>query len=511
LLHRALGLLPILNDAERERIARFSEAAAQEGEGVAVATALRLAHAPLKDQFAILLSTRQDRWPRDYKYLLNDPDEEELEERIRALDLSLPRDKIWPAAVVVRQALRRFGIPNPIEHCWTQAFEHPADEVAALAIEIADAAGGVAAARALAATGWTAADAANDLRAFEGSSLLLKLPDDELRTQLHRLCPETLAYVYLHREPLREGAASLWQAWMEDQLLVARTSRTFGGGYYRYQDRDEAYALFRRDRPEEALRLIRTAWESKALRGNIQMDHAEGPAWPLLKALAGDHPELVKTIWRETVEEHGVMWIGGIEQFPAQLPPGREFDDVRAEMLRGANSDEKLFDDVRRLEESGHLDFLFSYIEAGLAGGRAVDQARAVAVAGFLDGSERAVKLWKGPLRAAPGKGWLETVHRHARAWFDRVVQARHWQRGIAAATDEREALRGWWLLARVVDDRYPQYYDCGGCRVDPQSWRAQWLDFFIESAKSLRKNARTPLKDSWLHGKRHHDVINGR
>jgi len=508
LLRRALDLLPVLEEGERDRTARAADAVAAGG---TVATALRLSHSPLRNQVELLLSTRQDRWPRDYKYLLNGPDEEELERQILALDFSLPRERIWPAIVLVRQLLLRFGPPGPIERPWSRGFEHEDEEVAAAAIEIADLAGGEAASRALVETGWTAAGSANALRAFEGSSLLLKLPDEALRPLLHRLCPETLAYVYLHREVLRNDVGPIWQAWLEQELLVARTSRTFGGNFCRYRDRDEAYALFCRHRPEEALRLITTAWESKALRANIQMDHREGPAWPLLKALAGDHPQLVKRIWRETVEDNGGMWASSVEQIPAELPPGREFDDLRAEMLGRAVTDERLFNAVRQLEASRHLDFLLGYIEAGLSASRAIDQARAVTVAGFLDGSERAVQLWSGRLSATPGSGWLEAVHRKAKTWFDRVLMARHWQRHIAAAPDEAEALRGWWLIARVVDDRYSQYFDKGECRVDRLSWRAQWLDFFHEAAKSLRKDALRPLKESWLHGKRHHDLINGR
>jgi len=508
----ALTALPFLTDGERRQISLIVDANhGPQGEGRGVANALRLAHQPLSDQIRLLLDQPPVAWPRDYKYLLNEPLGDEVTALILAVDFALGRDRIWPLLSLALALAKRFGCgKRPVARSWREGFAHADEEVRSMAIDLARIVGGRAAAIELAATDWSAETAGNDLRAFEGSELLLKLDNRRLRRHLHRLCPENLAHTYLTRPSLRTDVYPLWHAWMVDRLLVERTSRSFSGGYYRYNGRDKAYASFYADHPEEVRRLLTTAWETKGLRNNIRMDHDDGPAWSLLKAHARTDPDLFKTIWRETVGDSGNFWAGSIESLPASLA-GADFDDLHSEMLDRATTDEKLFSAVRNLERHGHRKLLLSRIATGLASPRAIDQAQAMTIAGFLDGTRSAMRLWRQLAHSPPGPGWLAQVYKPAHAWFERVTLARHWQRELSGALNEIDAFRAYWLSNAVVDDRFSLYFKTGAYRVDPQSWRAQWLDFFLSVPKSFREAAREDIKNSHYHGKRYNNVLHGR
>lgn len=495
----ALGALPFLTREEAAALSAVVEArAAPDGAGRGAANALRLARMPAADQIRLLMATPPDDWPHDFRYLLNKPVGAEIADLIQGIDMTGPRDAVWPRLVLAREMVRRFRTnADGITRDWSHGLDHPDEDVRQHVAEIARGPGAIA---------------SDGTETFERSALLLALDDQTLRPLLGRLDPEVLTHAYLHRPTLRADILIPWRAWMEDRLLVPRTSRSFGGDFVHFRDRDAAFATYQAEEPDAAVRLIRTAWEDKALRDNIIWEHGEGPAWPLVAALVPTEPGLVKEVWRGSLSTSGSgMWDGRIEEFPADLPPGGEFDDLRAEMLERALTDEKLFGAVRALEEGGHLDFLIGWIRTGLDAGRALNRAKTLTAAGFLDGTDAAVLLWAaidaGPMPA----GWLGEVRRRARGWFGRVQAARHWYGLMSAADDEESAYCAFWLHTRSSDDRYPLYFRADGLQVEPSSWRAQWLDFTREVSKSMRTAAGVDLKNSYVGDKRVHDIVHGR
>lgn len=509
----ALGALPFLSREEAEQLADTVEArAAPDGAGRAAANALRLGRMPAADQIRLLLETPADDWPTDFKYLLNTPLGSEVQNLILNIDLRRPRDEIWRELLLARQLTRRFQMaPACVARDWSHGLGHPDADVREHVVEIAHNVDGRNAARQMLSVITNEIPARGHTLGFEQSALLLKLDDVELGPLLDRLDPEALSHAYLHRPALRAQILPPWRAWMHDKLLVARNSRSFGGDRAHYRDRDQAYAAFLDENRDEAVRLVRTAWEDKALRDNIIWEHGEGPAWPLITALAASEPDLVKEVWRGSVSTGGGMWDGMIEEHPADLPPGAEHDDVRAEMLDRALTDEKLFRAVRVLEREGHLDFLLSWIRTGLCGARALDHARGFTAAGFLDATAGATALWTEIDGAPLPAGWLGEVRRKARGWFARGQKARHWYALMSRAGDEEAAYRAFWLHGRISDERVPQYFRAEGLKVDPESWRAQWLDFFREATKSMRETATAELSKSYLGDKRVHDIVHGR
>lgn len=504
----ALGALPILDAAERAALAdRLEASAAPDGTGRGAATGLRMTRAPLAEQIALLVATPLAHWPAAYRYLLNSPSGDEREQLIASLDFTAEPDRLRRSIILAVALIERFGTVT-VTRDWSGAFTLADPDAQRDALRIAHYTGGEAAAEAFAPLGQNAANAANPVLGFEISGLLSNLGDVALRPNLARLDAETLSHVYLGRPALRDEVLPLWRAWMVDRIAVPRTSHGFGADRAYYVDRDEAYAAYVAAEPDQAAALLRGAWEDAKTRQNIVFDHGGGPTWPLLQALAPSDPDLVKEIWRGVAGEGGVMWATDDQAFPAKLPAGALFDDVRAEMLSRPTKDGRLFDMVRALERGGHQDFLIAWIERGLAAVLPATRARAITVAGFLDASDAAVELWDGQLAARPTAGWLADVYDVAAKWFSCARAARHWYLVMRQAATEAEALRAFWLLNRVADTRMWLFSRQEPYKVPHDSFRAQWLDFFRDGVKAAREAPGKEIAQSYFHGPSLGDVI---
>ncbi|QXT35816.1 putative lipase [Sphingomonas sanguinis] len=505
----ALGALPFLSPDECAALAELVDGrAAPDGAGRDAANALRLAHRPLFEQIALLEGTPSSSWPRDYRYLLNEPVGSEAVDLVARVDLSAPAGELTPMLRLLKTLVMRFGVSCARD--WRAGLDHPDEDVRLITLQTATYSDGESAAAQLLTITGAGSIVGVDPLGFDTSALLLKTSDDVLRPLLHRLHPEALVQSYLHRPQLQSEISPRIRAWAEAKLLTPRTSRSFGGSYSYFAQRDEAFAAYVADEHDPMTRLLRTAWEDRAMRDNIRWEHGEGPAWALIKALATREPELVKTIWRECVGDGGSIWVGSIEEFPCDLPAGRLFDDLRAEMLGRANNDERLFTAVRGLERHGHREFLLNWIAASLTGGRALMRARGLTAAGFLVASDDAISFWEGLDADAAPSGWLGEVRSSARSWFSRVQAASHWYRNLRSAASEEEAYRAFWLFNRTSDLRYSLYFQEKPYRVSPASWRAQWLDFFGNAMKTARNDASVTLKHTHVSGATVGNIING-
>lgn len=508
----ALHALPFFEESELTSLAdRLAVSANSNHAGRDFTDAFRLAHRPLSEQVALLIAAPMTEWPQNYKHLLNEPEGSEIADLITGIDFKQARDDIWPDLTLADTLVRRFGAGcTPIERDWRIGLGHGDEDVRRRVISLATHVAPAAAALELVALSGPGALTVSGRLPFEESAPLLALDDETLRRFLPRLHPEVLMRAYQRRPNLRTDISGPLRAWMADKLLVKRSSRALGNAFMQYVDRDEAYAEFCRVEHAEAVRLIRSAWGDKHFRDNILWEHGGGPAWAMIKALATSEIQLVKEIWRGSLDETSSIWVGDVEIFPATLPVGETFDDLRAEMLHRALTDERLFVAVISLERAGHGAFLRDWVRARLDGGRALDRARALAVAGFLDGTDEAIALW-AEIEASPvPAGWLGDVRTTARKWFNRALAARHWYREMSSATSEFSAYRCFWLASRHFDDRYELYFRAPGLRVDRNSWRAQWLDFFGDMIKNFRSNADKDLKKSFAFDKRANDIIHG-
>lgn len=472
------------------------------------ATALRLAHRPHCEQVALLHAA--DHWPDNFPTLLSEPTKDEIHGYVRDIDFSAPIDELGLRLRLACALVRQFA-HDEVDRDWRPGFGHAEASVRARALELARRSGGERAARQFAATGWSARGVVDAHLAFEGSDLLTLLDEAAVRPLLDRLGAQAIAHLYLHRPALRDAIAPYVRASLVDTLLVKRTSRGFGADYAYYRDRDAAYAIWCADHHDDVVAILEAAWGHPKTRGNVIWDHGDGPTWILLEALARTDPALVKSIWRGSLDHSGVMWMSAIEYFPAQLPAGAAFDDLRSEMLDRAASDERLFNAARELQASGHRAFLLRWIEDRLGGDPPTGWAKAITVAGFLDADDAAVALWHGPLATEPGPGWLSSVWAAASASFEKARLSRYWYGQLSVANHEKEAFRAASVLDLVGDDRVWLFFKDPGLRVDPRSWRAEWLDILKSNFEARRARFAKSLERTWLREQPPSDILHNR
>jgi hypothetical protein len=190
------------------------------------------------------------------------------------------------------------------------------------------------------------------------------------------------------------------------------------------------------------------------------------------------------------------MWIGMIEHWPAALPPGLEADAMRRTMLVRPKTDEKLFRAVMALRKAGHGDLIIQEAERLSSSSRAVDRARALAIAGFMEPNSEVNALWRS-LEGMPTSPWLEQVRFAARTWHENGIALRHWS---ARAVNEQDELAAWAAaiaMMRVYDGRCSYLYRADGFKVDPYSWRGNWLDLLVPTRRTIRERRLKELEKS--------------
>lgn len=478
------------------------------GAGHRQAVAFRLAHRPHAEQIDVLHAAAH--WPDGYHFLLNRPTPMEMAAYVQAIDFDADEFVLSGRLAIATALLRRYE-HDPIQRGWSRGFRHHDGCVRRRTMAVARLCDDERAARRLAATGWSAKTTIDVFETFEGSGLLEALDDDALRPVLGRLSPDSLAHLYLHRPSLRGDVAPFWRAWMADELLVVRRSRSFGGDYCQYVDRDASFAIWCVDHHDDVVAMLRACSNHSIARENLIFDHGEGAGWALLRGVADTDGGFVKSVWRGSLDDTGTMFISSTEHFPARLPPGEAFDDLRGDMIGRARTDERLFAAVRALVGEGHEAFLRDWIVEHLTQDQPEARAIAMTVAGFLDADEGALALWEGALAASPGPGWLAMVYEDARAAFESAQASRHWHRAMSEAGDEEAAVRELQLLGHVGDDRVRLFFRKPGFAVDGDSWRARWLDFLYPDFKSQRERFGKSLDRSWLRGPRPSDILQDR
>ncbi|WP_192359688.1 hypothetical protein [Mesorhizobium mediterraneum] len=393
---------------------------------------------------------------------------------------------------------------------WVQAFTHPDKDVRTLSLDLADSVGGESAARALLATGWSA-DGLEAIPAYEGSAVLGALPDADLRSLCSRLSGEYCLRLLHDRPAMRVPAeAEIWR-WIADSLETPRTSHSLGGPWCHYTKRDEAFAVFVTHNGERVHEVMARVWADKRLRSNLIFDDGKSPGWPLLKALAPQQPDFVKEVWREAVAQERGFSFSPINGFPADLPPGPEFNDVRLEMLASVHTDDRLFGFVRALQREGHFDFLSDLIVERLGRDRPYDRAWGMTLAGFLIPTDEAEALWAKHLSPSISCGWLGEVYELSRKSFAAALHMRHWYLALGEDTSEADAWCAFRLAQLETDDRYIDLVNAPPFRFENKAVRVRWLNFLSTEGQEARKKARTALGDKWLRGPRYQDVINGR
>ncbi|MES0110029.1 hypothetical protein [Mesorhizobium sp. M0013] len=503
-------VFPVLSASQRSQCADRIEAQGTE-RGIAVVTALRLLPLSFSNQIALLTSLNPASWPQRVDTLLREHSVEEYLEQIDNLDFAGHAGSLKTKLHLLSKSNERHRPGYEAKKVdWAQAFTHADIDIRALSLDLADTIGGPRAARQLAATGWSSVGLP-PVPAYEGSSVLGALPDSELEPLGSRLNGEYCLRLLHQRPGLRATAeAGIWR-WIAGSLETPRTSHSIGGTWCHYSKRDEAFAEFVAHNGDQVHQVLAKVWADHRLKNNLLFGDWDGPGWPLLKALATQQPNFVKQIWREAVT-HGRGFSSSFTSgFPADLPPGPDFDDVRLEMLGAVHTDDSLFGYARALQRNGHLSFVKDLIAERFNRDRPYDRAWAMTLAGFLIPTDEAEAIWREHLSRSPVGGWLVQVYEASRRSFDSALHMRHWCLKLVEDDGEADAWCAFRLAQLDADDRYVDLMEGPPFLFENKDNRVGWLNFLSSEGQDARKKARQALANTWLRGPRYHDTINGR
>lgn len=497
----APSALPILDSAGRRLAAERNAGAADDTVSDTRRRALRIsASSSFADQVVMARGSQQVEL---LVGLLHPPTPAEVAEIIGQVDFRANEADLSAALNLAVRVLAKFDTPAsyPVPD-WGAGFTHPKDGFRQWALRLAMHLKDKAASDWLVTSRFQATDYKDQPTRFLGSDLLLLQDDKVLAPLIPHLEPDACSRIVTTRPALAEAALDQWEVWFRSKLCTARASHSFGGEYWWYKDSFAAHAAFCTKRPAVALEILQSTWDNEATRRNISWDHGEGPAWPLAVAISPQAPELVKRMWRATVEPRNGSHSDRVDHLPSRLPAGELFDDLRAEMLDLAVQDDETFRAVRALERNGHQRFVIDHIVRGLASARALDQARAVTRAGFLQHTPEADALWEALLSAPLGPGWLDDVQAAARAWYENGRWARVWGLRLFETADETEAWAAYILTREVADGRYYALWSTPPFATETGDWRGRWLNADSEARTLRLAEIEKPLKDTFCFSK---------
>lgn len=106
------------------------------------------------------------------------------------------------------------------------------------------------------------------------------------------------------------------------------------------------------------------------------------------------------------------------------------------------------------LQREGQQQWLIEHILRDLTGASAGTIARGLILAGFLDQSARAERLWAVELAQPPASGWLADVHSVASKRYQRQKFADAQCERFKTSSAEADAFIAFELMAAVTDDR---------------------------------------------------------
>lgn len=230
--------------------------------------------------------------------------------------------------------------------------------------------------------------------------------------------------------------------------------------------------------------------------------------FPLLRALEtadtiepGSKAQMIARSLREMA---GSNFRSGDLYHQATTLLGSTGEEARQLALAEANDDAKLFELAVGLQESGQADWLRGQIERDLEGNTAGIIARGLTLAGFLLPTTESDALWEGRLAVPPASGWLSSVHRSAKARYQRYKWSRHWNHRFRDAADNDRAFGAYELFIETLDGRLYSGDDRPSYEaVESWEWRRRmhW-SLGWDRVKSAAKSAKEKLSKEFLASK---------
>jgi hypothetical protein len=354
-------------------------------------------------------------------------------------------------------------------------------------------------------SGWQTSSDMDRSEAIYGSLVLCGASSgrdaETLRAISHRILPEALGHLLL-ANPQDAGVLDRFSLFVKDEIDAVLTRRSRSVRQLRIEQA-EPIELLASLRLEEMAKWVQPIvshkehlWDAALFEGFPLMDICRS-------LLVRSHP-VGAQLWKKMFlpKHRGRFRLDAVSLLVLESPSGAVFDETARMVLDRIALDRDLALFVRRAEAKGHTDWLIAQIEKDIDAATCGPAARAVALAGALDCSPAADRLWSNRLAAPPSHGWLATVFENAKESFERNRQARHWLKLFVAEMDCDRAFGQFRLFAKCADGRVEnwahQIVAAGGAAL-PRKWKEHWQ--LMNQSLNGQINQRAKVAEGTLYG----------
>ncbi|MBY3252173.1 hypothetical protein [Rhizobium laguerreae] len=485
-----LKMLPIFTTEERASFAADVLARAGKDPKIApAALALAIVGLPVLQQFAKLKRIEGLQHSPAIHCVLGSASPEDLSQLVHAIDFKgHPENIVAMLDDVIAVAER--SPPATVVFDWSGGLRHRDRSVRDLTAELATHVGGEEAAAQIAST--TVRTVTPAILSFKQSNLFAKATDEILRDQCGRLETGVLIELYRTRPNLRETIRPTLLQRLQNGLSINGREEPSEEAY-RSDPYAKGLAAFYEDNREAVDDLLCGIWLDDARRSVILGDLGDGYVWPLIASMSKYHPDFVREVWKGCLASHPGLRSNDLEFAPASFLG--DLQDLQETILLRCRTDEQLFKAVTELEAAGRTSFVVAFVEDALSSERVLDRARGLVIAGFLDATEEASRLWRYIAGVAYGHGWLSEIRQKSVETFNRAVWMRHWTKKMAREPSEIMAYTAFQLLRGILDQRFRLFCRLPEFRCE-RGWRAMWLDLLLSDFSDDNRD----LERRWLY-----------
>lgn len=220
------------------------------------------------------------------------------------------------------------------------------------------------------------------------------------------------------------------------------------------------------------------------------------PLVELAQALFVVDPSTGAEIWQLVKTEHhrSGLTIGDFDYLPFHASNHEDVIELRRVLLNHALTDKDLSDIANLALRHGHDEWLISTIEHDLCRKSAEKIARGLTLAGFLDNSSPAERLWCDILETMPFSGWLERVRESSRKVYLNNIYAHQWFEKFLTTQDCDEAFGFLNLFHDRLDGRHRTWANkaVDAARKNlPKPWLAH-----LDATAQIRQNILKKISD---------------
>jgi hypothetical protein len=290
-----------------------------------------------------------------------------------------------------------------------------------------------------------------------GSLILCRnVSDADVQKVIQRIDPQALGYLATHTGS--DEARRAFTDYVREQVgLLVRGEGPSSWPAFWADDVDATSTAIGKlvlDSPDEVF-----GWFAPLLSNGAHFQaHEEFPFVLICRQLLTHAPGKGAILWTKlhdlSHESSMRFQIEGFETMAFAVPDSPAVSELRMRSLRAAKTDRELAAIAAAACGNQAEGWLISYIEDAVRKEDVGEIARGITVAGLLDKTPEADRLWAGTLSTSPAAGWLADVHSHAYADYQENARARHWFELFLGEADHDGAHGAYLLFLTCVDAR---------------------------------------------------------